>query len=79
MCLEEYTQEYVNELHEIELERFKKRADKAEAGLETERNRADQAEARANKAEADCEAEKNRADDAETKLARYREKYGIID
>ena len=86
MCLEEYTQEYVNELHEIELERFKKRADQAET-------RADKAEARANKAEADCEAEKNRADkaeagleaeknradDAETKLARYREKYGILD
>jgi len=48
MCLEEYTQEYVDELHEIELERFKKRtdeaearADKAEAGRNTEKNRAD--------------------------------------
>ncbi len=38
MCLEEYTQEYVDELHEIELERFRKRADEAET-------RADEAEA----------------------------------
>ena len=40
MCLEEYTQEYVDELHKIELERFKKRADEAET-------RADKAETRA--------------------------------
>ena len=41
MCLEEYTQEYVDELHKIELERFKKRTDEAEAGREAEKLRAD--------------------------------------
>ena len=44
MCLEEYTQEYVDELHKIELERFKKRADDAEAERDAEKNRADKAE-----------------------------------
>jgi len=41
MCLEEYTQEYVDELHEIELDRFKKRAEDAETRAdkaETERD-----------------------------------------
>lgn len=71
MCLEEYTQEYVNELHDIELERLKTRADQAEAGQVAEKNRADQAEA-------GRVAEKNRADYAEAELARYRDKYGIL-
>jgi len=41
MCLEEYTQEYVDELHKIELERFKKKADEAEAARDAEKTRAD--------------------------------------
>jgi len=66
MCLEEYTQEYVDELHKIELERFKKRADDAEV-------RADEAETRADDAEAERDAEKNRAD----RLAELARRYGI--
>ncbi len=51
MCLEEYTQEYVDELHKIELERFKKRADDAEVRADKAETRADEAETRADKAE----------------------------
>jgi len=46
MCLEEYTQEYVNELHQIELERVSE-------ALKAEKSRADQAETRAGCAEAE--------------------------
>ncbi len=56
MCLEEYTQEYVDELHEIELERL--------------RNRADEAESRADEAESRADTEKNRADNAENQINR---------
>jgi len=66
MCLEEYTQEYVDELHKIELERFKKRTDEAEAGREAEKLRADEAEIRADN-------EKSRADS----LAELARSYGI--
>lgn len=41
------------------------RADEAEAGREAEKTRADEAEIR--------------ADEAEVELARYKEKYGLLD
>ena len=80
MCLEEYTQEYVDELHEIELDRFKKRAEDAEVRADEAETRADEAETRADEAETRADEAETRADKAETRadsLAELARRYGI--
>ena len=63
MLLEEYTQEYADELHKAELEAETKRADTAEKERDKETERADKEKDRADQ-------EKDRADNAENQIRR---------